>query len=81
MNTVSDLLNLSPKQLKKMSKQDVHTGYAIILAHMLKGFYIDCSEKEPQVETVEELDQFIATWLSDHIKQPHEEWQPGDTGK
>lgn len=81
MKTVCDLLKLTPTQLKKMPKQQVHEGYAVIMARMLMDFYVDVSNKDPPIETMKDLQEFIAKWLSKHIKRPHPEWESGDCGK
>jgi hypothetical protein len=81
MKKASDLLKLTPTELKRMPKKEVHKGYLIIMAKVLMDFYIEASNKEPSIETVKDLQEFIAKWLSKHIKQPHKDWNPGDCGK
>jgi hypothetical protein len=75
------LLKLSAEELKGMKKEEVHKGYAALMAHILMDFYVDCSNKEPPIATLADLQQFIAKWLSTRLKPPHEEWRPGDCGK
>lgn len=81
MKKASDLLKLTPAKLKKMSKKEVHEGYAIIMARMLLDFYVAASNVEPPIETMKALQEFIAKWVSQHIKRPNPDWEPGDCGK
>jgi hypothetical protein len=59
----------------------VHEGYAILMARMLMEFYVDVSNAESSIETMRDLQGFIAKWVAKHLKRPHSEWQPGDCGK
>jgi hypothetical protein len=75
-----DLLNLTPEQLKNMSKQAVHEGYKKVITIILKNFCTDLSNHF-EGESMEELEEFIQVWVDESIKPAHKEWHPGDTGK
>lgn len=71
----------TPEELKNISKEDVHDGYKKILSHVLMDFYIDCTNSEKQIETVQDLTDFVTEWVKKKIRPPHQYWNPGDSGK
>lgn len=77
---VKNILKLSLDELKQMDKQSVHEGYKKIVATMLFSFTIDLNNSMHTDITIPELESFINTWLDQHIKPAHPEWQPGDRG-
>jgi len=80
MKNTKNLLKMTPEELKKMSKQEVHNGYKQIIYNMLMDFYIGASQSDPIIETIEELQDFITLWMGKNIKGPNPNWQPGDRG-
>jgi hypothetical protein len=76
-----NLLNMSPSELREMSKEDVHDGYRKILENMLMDFYVATTDSDVKIETLFDLNQFIRRWLDKRISPPNEAWKPGDCGK
>jgi hypothetical protein len=77
---IVNLLKLTPDQLRKMDKKLVHNGYQKVIGMMLEDFYIE-SFTNFNGESIEDLRAFIQIWVEKKTKPPHEDWNPGDTGK
>jgi len=62
----------------KLKKKDLHESYKKILAITLSDFYVEASNCEPGIQTLQDLKEFIDKFLQERIKAPREDWNPGD---
>jgi hypothetical protein len=75
---VQELLNKTPDELNKMTKNSVHEGYKGILRYMLMDFFKDITSRCEPFENKSEVAQYIFDWVENHSKPASEDWKPGD---